>query len=451
MVIDYQRFFESSHDLMCVVSRTHFLEVNPAFTETLGYTREELLENPYTTFIHPDDLEMTREVVKNRALPEYGFENRWIAKDGHIVWVKWVVHPTREDAGNIAYTVGKDVTEARKTREQLEETITHLKHRNEDLESFSYVASHDLQEPLRAISTYASFLLEDYGAVFPEEAVEQINYISDAAKQGRTLVSSLLQVSRLGRSTNFAWIAMDDIVARAVLDEEVHTRTTGATIEGQTGLPRVWGDSSLLLLLVRNLLSNGLKFTRPGTPPKLFIGGEAISTGWHFWVKDNGIGIDPQFKDQLFRPFKRLDHSVEGSGIGLAMCQRVAHLHHGKIWVESIPGEGTTIHFTVARPGHADVPTPDPEHPPRGGQSPRRPSGSESPGEAGDPPPPVSLSRRGGGVALLAAHGALRDRPTPRFGVARFELAADHGVRSARGGESLGGLAFHSDRRLLRF
>lgn len=460
MVIDYQRFFESSHDLMCVVSRTHFLEVNPAFTETLGYSRAELLSRPYEEFIHPDDLELTREVVKHKALPEYGFENRWVTKSGNVIWLRWTVHPTREDSGNIAYTVGKDVTDAKRIQHELEETLTNLRQRNEDLESFSYAASHDLQEPLRAISTYASFLLEDFGSLLPEEALEHLNAIMDSAKSGRQLVSSLLQVSRLGRSVNFGWVSMDDIVARAVLDEELHTRVSGAVIEEQTGLPRVWGDSPLLLVLLRNLISNAIKFSKPGTIPTIYIGGEATPSGWHFWVRDTGIGIDPQYKGLLFTPFKRLDHSVEGSGIGLSMCRRVAGLHHGKIWIDSIPGEGTTVHFTVARPGFADVHSPtrttdipptDPTDPPGGGQPPRRDGDSAIPVAAEPSSRTAPLPRRGGGTTLLAAGGTLRDRSTPRSGVARFELAPHHGVRSARGSEEVREPEGDPYRRALRF
>ncbi len=444
---DYRKFFETAHDLMCVVSKTHFMEVNPAFTRVLGYSSDELLERPFLEFVYCDDVETTLAMTQLSSFPTDGFENRWVAKDGRVVWLSWSVHPEREGQCVAAYAVARDASKTKSVEEQLKETVESLQRTNTELSEFAYAASHDLQEPLRTISTYATFIKEDHGTALPADAVENLDFIIDAAKQGRTLVSDLLQLSRVGRDAAFSWVDVGAIVDRAVIDEEFKVRDAQAEVERDAALPRVWGDAGMLVLLFRNLISNGLKFRRPETAARVHIGGTATEEGWHFWVKDNGIGIDPRYSQQVFAIFKRLDKSRPGTGIGLAICRKVVELHHGKIWIESAPGMGATIHFTVTRPGHVDVPSPDST---LGGGQPSRREGGEALGGAPSPSSSgASRAGRAGGVALLASGGALRDRPTPRSSAPRLEPASCPGVRSPGGGEERFYALFGPNRRAL--
>lgn len=449
---DYRKFFETAHDLMCVVSKTHFVEVNPAFTRVLGYSPTELISRPFLEFVHPEDVGMTTAMTRLAAFPADGFENRWVAKDGRNVWLSWSVHPTREGECVAAYAVARDASKTKSCEGQLEETVAELKRSNAELTEFAYAASHDLQEPLRTISTYATFIKEDHAAELTGDAVEYLDFIIDAAKQGRSLVSDLLQLSRVGRDAAFSWVDIGSIIDRAVLDEEFKIRESQADVTRDSDLPKIWGDAGMLLLLFRNLISNGLKFRKPEGPARIRVRGGPTDEGWHFWVKDNGIGIDPRYAQQVFAIFKRLDKSRPGTGIGLAICRKVVELHHGKIWIESVPGSGATIHFTVTRPGHVDVPFPEqPDPPPGGGQPPGREGGDARRGAPQAAAEDRSRPGRPGGTTLLASGGTLRDRPTPRFGLSRSELAACPGARST-GGDEAGPVAFFDpNRRALGF
>ncbi len=414
MDVDYRRFFDAGFDVMCVVNTTHFIEINAVMSKLLGYSREELLSRPYLDFIHHSDKAVSAGAF-NKPDPAT-FENRYISKSGKVLWFRWTRHPEPQDG--VVYCVGEDITQLKVIERDLGKYLIDLRQAKEEAEQFAYAASHDLQEPLRTISNYVTFVVEDFGPILPEEGKEYLDYIVKAAKHGRALVSDLLALSRLGRSSQFTWANMDDVVTRVTSNLEFQIKDTEATIRSSF-LPVVWGEPVLLSLLLQNLISNAIKFC--GTdPPVVDIGYSEKEAETEFWVKDNGIGIDPQYADQVFAIFKRLDKSKEGTGIGLSVCRKIVDLHRGKIWIESTLGSGTTVHFVIPRPIAV---TDDNENDSVGGGSHPGRKGSEADATAGGEAAVRNVrgERRRGGVVVLAKDGALRSSPASRFNLARLK------------------------------
>ena len=234
---------------------------------------------------------------------------------------------------------------------ELRRTASQLASSNRELEQFAYVASHDLKAPLRSIGSFAQLLERRHGAQLGEEAREFLGFIHDGIRQMQVLIDDLLQLSRVDpRRLEPAPVSMQTIVDRACRQLTADLKASHADV--QTGpLPEVHADANMLVQLLQNLISNGIKFQKPGNPAQIRI--EAVAEGdyWHFTVADNGIGIDPQHLGVIFMVFKRLHTSDQfpGSGIGLAICKKVVSLHGGEIWADSRPGAGTTFHFTLPR------------------------------------------------------------------------------------------------------
>jgi two-component system, sensor histidine kinase and response regulator len=236
-------------------------------------------------------------------------------------------------------------------KRQLETTNNELRRSNEDLQQFAFAASHDLQEPLRMITTFTEAIAQELDPFLTENQRSYINHIVNGAGRMRVLIHDLLaysQVGREGRSEGAVDLANAVAWAAANLEEQIEE--LGAKVEVAESLPLVWGDFAHVGLLFQNLLSNSLKYRKPGVPPVVRIQAERSSDSeWTVSVADNGVGIDPKFQERIFAPFKRL-HGAEipGSGIGLALCRRIMEAHGGRIWVESALGEGTTFRLTFS-------------------------------------------------------------------------------------------------------
>lgn len=441
-MVYYKRFFEISFDLMCVVNATHYLEVNDAMCKLFEYTREELLSRPYHSFMHPDEVEAAKALVSSGNI-EGCFENRYITKSGKTIWLRCTAHPI-VDSGGVLHCVAKDITSEKAIANQLGKYVISLqrseraaKQAKEEAETLAYAASHDLQEPLRTIINWSSFLKDDFGHLLPEEGQEQLRYINESAMRGRELVMDLLQLSRVGRDAAFSLVDSAQLVDKAVLDVEFSVRESGAEITRDPQMPKVWGDASMLRLLFKNLLSNGIKFARQNEPPKIHVSGEEISDGWLFHVRDEGIGMDPAYAQKVFGVFQRLDTNRTGTGIGLAICQKIVKLHDGRIWIESAPGEGATVLFTVSRqpPGsYTNEEQQDQTHPAGRGPHPRREDAGASHARYDDSTRATSRLGRIGSTALLASSGSLRDRPDHRPSLTRSQSSTGVGVRGPRGG-----------------
>jgi len=237
-------------------------------------------------------------------------------------------------------------------QEQLEELVeirtTELERSNRDLEQFAYVASHDLQEPLRAVSGFAQLLGKRYKGNLDSDADEFITYVVNGASRMQTMIQDLLAFSRVStRGTDFELADCHSVLGKALVNLRTAIQESSAIITNDD-LPTVMGDSSQLVQLFQNLIGNAIKF-HSEAPPHVHISAEQRETGWAFSVRDNGTGIDPEYFDRIFVIFQSLHArgEYEGTGIGLALCKRVIERHGGKIWVESQLGKGSTFFFTI--------------------------------------------------------------------------------------------------------
>jgi light-regulated signal transduction histidine kinase (bacteriophytochrome) len=225
-----------------------------------------------------------------------------------------------------------------------------LRRSNEDLESFAYIASHDLQEPLRSINGFLSLLQQRYAGQLDAKAKEYIAYAVGGATRMSHLINDLLQYSRVGRKERqFQPTDSAQVLAGALANLQGAIEEAGAAVT-YDDLPVVMGDQVLLIQVFQNLIGNAVKFRSPERPCDIHIGCEKNGTDWEFSVKDNGIGIESEYYERIFLIFRRLhtQQKYAGTGIGLAICKKIVERHGGRIWVESKPGEGSTFRFLLS-------------------------------------------------------------------------------------------------------
>jgi len=311
-----------------------------------GYRADEMIGQDVSPIVPVDD--PTDASTRLATIREDGaklrYEARRVRKDGTFVHVSVAVSPVRGDDGTIvgASASARDITQ-QKTAEQ------DLLRSNAELEQFAYVASHDLSEPLRTISGYAELLGRRYGGQLDDDADRFIRHTIDGCARMRQLIDDLLSYSRSGRTAELEGLVdlagvVDGVRAgmRALLTE------TGATVE-VGDLPVVRGDAVQLAQLVQNLVANSIKFAQPGRPPVIRIDARRRGADWEFAVADNGIGIEPEYRDRVFKMFQRLHgrDAFEGTGIGLAICLRIVQAHGGTIWIDEGDDGGTVCRFTL--------------------------------------------------------------------------------------------------------
>jgi light-regulated signal transduction histidine kinase (bacteriophytochrome) len=243
-----------------------------------------------------------------------------------------------------------DVAARKAAEDQIRRALTDLERSNKELEQFAYVASHDLQEPLRMVSSYTQLLAQRYEGQLDDKAKKYIDYAVDGAVRMQRLINDLLTYSRVGTRAK----PLEPTDSHSVLGEAL--RNLQSAIEESRAmvtnddLPTVRADASQLAQVFQNLIANAIKF-RGEFPPRIHVSARGREREWVFSVNDNGIGIDPQFKDRIFVIFQRLHTKQEypGTGIGLALCKRIVERHGGRIWFESEPGKGSTFFLTIPK------------------------------------------------------------------------------------------------------
>jgi PAS domain S-box-containing protein len=271
---------------------------------------------------------------------------------GRRAWVSLSGEPIFDPSGKFTgyRGVGRDITERKEAEAELRRAHDELSRSNSELEQFAYVASHDLQEPLRMVSSYTQLLVRRYGDKLDGDAHEFMGYIVDGAGRMKQLIEDLLAYSRVGtHGKELRPVAVDAALRRALTNVRAAVEEASATISYEN-LPTVDADEMQLAQLFQNLLGNALKF-RSASVPRIGISCIERENEYEFAVADNGIGIEPQYFERIFMVFQRLHSKGEypGTGIGLAICKKVVERHRGKIWVTSQPGEGTTFHFTLPK------------------------------------------------------------------------------------------------------
>jgi PAS domain S-box-containing protein len=262
-------------------------------------------------------------------------------------WYRQTVHYVKEMQRVRLY--GFDITDRKRAEEALQRTADQLARSNQELEQFAYVASHDLQEPLRVVNGYVQLIERKYKNQLDAEADEFFHYIVDGAARMQQLITDLLNYSRLGtRGKPFSATSVQTVLDRALANLKTVVEESGATVTHDS-LPTIQGDESQLVQLFQNLIGNGIKF-RSERPPQIHISARRSDHHWEFAVRDNGIGIEPQYWEQIFVIFQRLHtrQKYPGTGIGLAICKRIVERHGGRIWLDSHPGQGTTFHFILS-------------------------------------------------------------------------------------------------------
>jgi light-regulated signal transduction histidine kinase (bacteriophytochrome) len=254
-----------------------------------------------------------------------------------------------EELGHALNTMSAQLAAA---RAELEQTNADLTRSNRDLEQFAYIASHDLQEPLRAVAGFTTLLQQRYQDKLDEKADSYIGFVVDGVSRMQALIHGLLEYSRVNTRGGVPEpVRADQALKEAVANLQTAIERSGATVTA-TPLPMVRADLAQLTHLFQNLIENGIKF-RSDRPPEIEVSARHQDGTWLFWVRDNGIGLDPQYADRIFMIFQRLHtrDKYPGTGIGLAICKRIIERHGGKIWVESQPGRGATFYFTLPEKG----------------------------------------------------------------------------------------------------
>lgn len=284
-----------------------------------------------------------------------GFAGYPLLVDGELVGVlamfsrQVIAEDTMSALAGIADTIAQGL-QRRRAELELEQRVSELGRSNADLEQFAYVASHDLQEPLRMVASYNQLLARRYKGKLGEDADEFIGYTVEGVTRMQRLINDLLAYSRVGtRGKDPTEVDLEKVLAPTLANLDHAIKESNAVITYDR-LPTVTGDEGQLAQLLQNLIANAIKF-HGDDAPRIHIGMKADGACWRIWVKDNGIGIDPQYFERIFVIFQRLHprEKYPGTGIGLAICKKIVERHGGKIWVESTPGGGSTVLFTIAR------------------------------------------------------------------------------------------------------
>ena len=235
--------------------------------------------------------------------------------------------------------------------EEKEKRAAELIIANKELEQFAYIASHDLQEPLRTVSNYMQLFEEDYLGLLDEKAGKYLHSVNDAINRMSNLIKLLLDFSRLGQNSKLAKVHCKSIIDDVLADLDNLINTSNADIE-VAEMPELNVYETEIREVFQNLITNAIKFRKKNTQPKIQISSEKINETWRFSVSDNGIGIDPAHFERIFEIFQRLhinEDEYKGNGIGLANCKKIILLHQGEIWAESMPGQGSTFLFTIPK------------------------------------------------------------------------------------------------------
>jgi PAS domain S-box-containing protein len=325
---------------------------NARLSKLLGISMEQVTGRKLKDFIHPDDVKLFNFIL-NSGLKTIGQgELRIETKNDSIIHVLISIKTLPDLEGT--YVVITDLSEQKhheevlKTQKELKETLEELKRSNAELEQFAYIASHDLQEPLRMVSSFTQLLEKKYKDELDDEAREYINFAVDGAKRMQVLINDLLAFSRVtSKTVDFTEIDLKELLGEVMFNLELDIEETNAQITCDT-LPEIVGDYSQILRIFQNIIANSLKYRSEETP-KVNISAHKEQGYWLFSIEDNGIGIEPQYFGQVFQIFRRLhtQDEYEGTGIGLAITKRIVERHRGNIWVESELGKGSTFYFTI--------------------------------------------------------------------------------------------------------
>lgn len=353
----FQLVIESLSEALVLIDRTgRVIQTNPAASALLGAPGTQLLGRPFAEICNTPAIPATPWQLLERSP-----EGRLRDLEVDLPTISGAVIPVLASCGLIRdketriigmLFVAWDITARRQAADTLAQQARELARSNAELEQFAYVASHDLQEPLRMMASFSSLLGRRYQGRLDEDADEFLGYIIDGATRMQRLINDLLAYSRISSQAR----PLGPVSGAAVL-QAVRFNLGAAFEESQAiltvdPLPDLLGDESQLIRLFQNLIGNAIKFRHRDRPPVVQVGVQRQDAEWLFTIRDNGIGLGAQYAEQIFLIFQRLHTRDEypGTGIGLAVCKKIVERHGGRIWVESTPGQGSTFYFTLPVP-----------------------------------------------------------------------------------------------------
>lgn len=348
----FQYALDQSSIVVITDSKGVITYVNDKFCEISQFSKKELIGN-------------THKIINSGHHPKSFFKDLWKtigggnvwvgeiknkAKDGSFYWVFTSIVPFKNAEGVIYQylAIRQDVTGRKKAELLSQQNTEKVKEKNKELEQFAYIASHDLQEPLRTVSSFVGLLEEEYSDKLDENASQYLEFISQASKRMSELVKGLLDYSRIGKGREKVIVDCNEVVNEIQQDLSVIIAETKAKIKVEN-LPSISAYNTELRLLFQNLISNAIKFRKKDQAPLIKISAKKKKNHYHFLIEDNGIGIANEHLERIFIIFQRLHnkHEYNGSGIGLAHCRKIVALHEGEIWVESELKRGSNFHFTI--------------------------------------------------------------------------------------------------------
>ncbi len=331
---------------------------NPQAEAAFGWSREEAVGKTLAELIIPDRFRETHREGLHRFLTTHEgpvlnkrLELPALHRDGHEFPVELTISVVGSGRSYMFTAFVRDITERKQSEEALQKQAEALARTNAELEDFTHSVSHDLKEPLRGIEAFAGFLAEDYGDKLDEQGQRYVTVLRESAVRMKDLIEDLLQLSRIGRApVEYQPVPISALVEDIKLELQFAIQEKNADLRIDSNLPTVPCDKTRIREVFMNLISNAIKYNdKP--QPVAEVSCRQDNGAFVFSIKDNGIGIEEQYHEKIFRIFQRLHHreEYEGTGVGLTICKKIVEAHKGKIWVESVPGEGTTFFFSIPR------------------------------------------------------------------------------------------------------
>jgi PAS domain S-box-containing protein len=358
----YRGLLEAAPDAMIVVNQAgEIVLLNLQAEKQFGYHRDELVGQKVTNIIPEgfaerliaDDLRSAADALAQQI--GTGIELSARRKDGTDFPIEIMLSPLDSAEGILVTAAIRDISVRKAAAQHLEQMVDELKRSNEELGQFAYIASHDLQEPLRMVASYTQLLSKRYKGKLDADADEFIEYAVDGARRMQQLIEDLLAFSRVATTGN----ALVDTSSEFALEQALQNlhwaiKDSNALVT-HDALPIVQGDGMQLVQLFQNLVGNAIKYQAPGVPTVHVSAARQGPRSWAFAVTDNGLGIDSQYFERIFGMFQRLHKRDEfsGTGVGLAICKKIVERHGGSLWVNSELGKGSTFRFVLAASGQA--------------------------------------------------------------------------------------------------
>jgi PAS domain S-box-containing protein len=340
--------------LIIVDSEGNITMVNDRTRALYRFRKSELLGNNLRLLIPERFYSNLDEILKSffhsPSVIKFGAREDAIArrKDGSEFPIEATLTPVKTSGNTFMLITIIDITERKRQEEIIRNQVIELQQKNEELEQFNYISSHDLQEPLRTVSNYVGLIQEDYPDTDPE-VKQHITAIGAAASRMSMVVRSLLEFGKLGRKKKLVLTNCTTVLKNVIADLDSLIKSNNATITLNCDIPELYAYETELRQLFQNLINNAIKFRKPDTPPHIRIKCRKHDEYYKFSVSDNGIGINREHFPKIFHIFHRIhsEEAYEGHGIGLANCKKIAEMHGGSIWLESTPGKGSTFKFTI--------------------------------------------------------------------------------------------------------